>query len=766
FIDNHKANYRNIIVTKNPKQTERMYNMFEEDEKSIVFSSMVLPLSEGFVDRELKIACYTEHQIFNKYNPFFLRAGFQKTKQAITLKELNTLQTGDYVTHIDHGVGQFSGLLKIDVNGKQQEAIKIIYKDGDILYVSIHSLHRVSKYSGQEGKTPKLHKIGSKAWAALKQKTKKRIKEIAFDIIKVYAKRKAEKGFAYAPDTYLQHELEASFVYEDTPDQITATVDVKKAMESEAPMDRLVCGDVGFGKTEIAIRAAFKAVTDSKQVAMMVPTTILTMQHFQTFSERLKDFPCNIEFINRFKSTKDQNEILERLEKGKIDIIIGTHRLAGKDIKFKDLGLLIVDEEQKFGVNTKDKLKTIKTSIDTLTLTATPIPRTLEFSMMGARDLSTLNTAPQNRQPIQTELHTFSERIVADAISYEMQRGGQVYFVNNRVQNIEEISAMINRLCPNVRIGVVHGQLKGPQIEKVMVDFIENEFDVLVATSIVESGLDIPNANTIIINNAHMFGLSDLHQLRGRVGRSNKKAFCYLLSPPLSGLTKEASTRLKTIEQFAELGSGFNIAMRDLDIRGAGDLLGGEQSGFINDLGFDTYQKILNEAIKELKENDFKDLYQRDEDYEYVSECQIETDLEILFPDDYINSVVERMALYKELNMIKKQEQLDKYIENLIDRFGPIPPQGNELFNTIRLRWIAKKLGLEKIILKRDKFIAYFVADQESAFFESPIFTKVLIHVQANAHKFTIKEKNDKLGLYVENVKSLQQGIELLEQIK
>lgn len=769
FTDNLQKNYQdglqNIIVTKNAKQNERMYAIIEDSGKKIEFNAMVLPLNEGFINRDLKHICYTEHQIFNKYNPFYLKTGFKKTKQTVTLKELNTLKAGDYITHIDHGIGKFAGLQKIDANGKQQEAIKIIYRDEDILYVSIHSLHRISKYSGQEGKVPKISKLGSNAWAKLKRNTKKRIKEIAFDIINVYAKRKAEKGFAYSPDTYMQTELEASFIYEDTPDQLKATIEVKKDMENEAPMDRLVCGDVGYGKTEIGIRAAFKAVADNKQVAVMVPTTILTIQHYNTFKERLTEFPCNIEYISRFKTAKQQKEIVENLKNGKIDIIIGTHRLAGKDIAFKDLGLLIIDEEQKFGVNTKDKLKTIKTSIDTLTLTATPIPRTLEFSMLGARDLSILNTAPPNRYPIATELHTFTERLIADAISYEVQRGGQVFVVNDRIQNIEEIAGLINRVCPNVAIGVVHGRLKGPDLEKVMIEFISGKYDVLVATSIIESGLDIPNANTIIINNAHMFGLSDLHQLRGRVGRSNKKAFCYLLSPPLSGLSRDARTRLKTIEQFAELGSGFNIAMRDLDIRGAGNLLGGEQTGFINDLGFDTYQKILNEAIKELRENEFKSVYSFEEDHIYVSDCQIETDLEILFPDSYINNVTERLSLYKQLQSLKTEEELEKNIEELIDRFGPIPLQANELFNTVRLRWVAKKAGMEKIVLKNDKFIGYFVADQESAYYESDVFTKVLAHVQHHHTICKMKEKNNKLALHIDKISDIKGAIEMLESI-
>ena len=690
------------------KQTERIYAILEDIKanKGPKFSAdevtpILLSIHEGFIDRDLQLACYTDHQIFDRYHRFKLKSN-NNNKQAITLKELSALQPGDFITHIDHGVGRFAGLEKIDVNGKPQEAIRLVYKDNDILYISIHSLHRISKFSGSEGSVPKINKLGSNAWANLKQKTKTKVKEIAFDLIKLYAKRKAQKGFEFMPDTYLQTELEASFIYEDTPDQEKSTAAFKKDMESSYPMDRLICGDVGFGKTEVAIRAAFKAVNDSKQVAVLVPTTILALQHYKTFSERLKDFPCKVDYINRFKSAKEIKQSLEKLSKGETDILIGTHRIVSKDVKFKDLGLLIIDEEQKFGVGTKDKLKALKSNVDTLTLTATPIPRTLQFSMMGARDLSVITTPPPNRHPVQTELHTFDEEVIRDAITFEVSRGGQVFFVHNRVGNINEVAGMIQRLCPGVRTVVGHGQMDGEKLEQVMLDFINHEFDVLVATTIIESGLDITNANTILINQAHLFGLSDLHQMRGRVGRSNKKAFCYLLAPPVSVLTNEARKRLKAIEEFADLGSGFSIAMRDLDIRGAGNLLGGEQSGFISEIGFEMYMKILDEAIMELK-NENEEIrnstsagshqFTSSHTSEYVLDCQIDTDMEILIPDEYITNIGERLALYKELDDIEKEEDLLKYETNLRDRFGAVPKQVKELINTIRLRWLAKEIG-------------------------------------------------------------------------
>jgi len=760
-----KSGGANLILSRNAKQIERLYTIFEDIGKDVNFTPILISIHEGFVDRNNKLACYTDHQIFERYHRFHLKDGFNESKKAITLKELTDLQPGDYVTHIDHGVGQFAGLKKIDVNGKMQEAIKLIYKDNDIVFVSIHSLHRIAKYSGKEGTKPKINKLGSKVWQSLKQKTKKKVKEIAYDLIKLYAERKSKLGFAFTPDTYLQHELEASFIYEDTPDQFKATKAVKEDMELTAPMDRLVCGDVGFGKTEIAIRAAFKAVTDGKQVAVLAPTTILTLQHYKTFRKRLVDFPCTVDYINRFKTGKQQKETLKNLAEGKTDIIIGTHRLVGKDVKFKDIGLLIIDEEQKFGVSVKDKLKMFKTNVDTLTLTATPIPRTLQFSLMGARDLSIINTPPPNRQPVQTELHAFNESIIKEAIYYEIARDGQVFFVHNRVQNIGEVAEMIRRLCPEARVEFAHGQMDGPELEDVMMRFIEGDFDVLVSTTIIESGLDIPNANTIIINQAHMFGMSDVHQMRGRVGRSNKKAFCYLLSPPISTLTDDARKRLQAVEQFSELGSGFNIAMRDLDIRGAGDLLGAEQSGFISEIGFDMYHKILEEAIQELKENEFKDIFHQEEQKIFLKDCQVDTDLEVMIPDDYVNNFTERLSLYKTLASITTEEELEEFETQLNDRFGPVPYQVIRLFSTMRLKWIARDIGFEKLILKNQRFICYFISDQDSPYYQSTSFMAVLDYMKTAHQIATMKEKNDKLILSFNGVKNIPEAIALLEPI-
>ncbi len=768
LTENSAKNIRNIIFSDNPKQIERLYSIFEDIRNSnglkrkIDFTTINTSLHEGFIDKNLKIACYTDHQIFERYHRFFLKDGY-KTKQAVTLKEIYDLKPGDFVTHIDHGIGKFDGLEKIENNGKQQEAIRLVYKNNDLLYVSIHSLHRIAKYVGKEGKAPPLNKLGSNVWNRLKNRAKQRVKDIAKDLIKLYAERKLTEGFQFSPDTYLQHELEASFIFEDTPDQLKATIDVKKDMEQNYPMDRLICGDVGFGKTEIAIRAAFKVVAESKQVALLVPTTILALQHYKTFTDRLNEFPCNINYINRFKSVKQQKQILRDIESGKTDVLIGTHRLVSKDIKFKDLGLLIIDEEQKFGVSVKEKLKQLKVNVDTLILTATPIPRTLQFSLMGARDLSIINTPPPNRYPVQTEITTFSDEVIRDGIMYEISRGGQVFFIHNRIQNILEVQGMLQRFCPNVKIAVAHGQLEGAKLEKIMLDFIEGKYDVLVATTIVESGLDIPNVNTIFINNAQNYGLSDLHQLRGRVGRTNKKAFCYLLSPPLSVLTTEARKRLKAIEEFTELGSGFNIAMRDLDIRGAGNILGGEQSGFISEIGFEMYHKILDEAILELKENEFKDVFKDEKHDEFVKDCLIETDLEILIPDHYITNITERLSLYKELDNIQTEEVLLQFRKRFIDRFGPVPKQTAELLNAIRLRWLAKKIGFEKIVLKNRKLTGYFISKQNSPYYQSEKFTQVLKFVQQNPSLCRMREAKDKLTLTFFNVETVEDALVLCQ---
>jgi transcription-repair coupling factor (superfamily II helicase) len=678
------------------------------------------------------------------------------------------LQPGDFVTHIDHGVGKYSGLEKIEVAGKLQEMVRIIYANNDLLYVGINSLHKIAKFTGKEGQQPKVNKLGTDTWEKLKTKTKKQIKDIAQDLIKLYAKRKAQKGHAFPPDNYLQNELEASFIYEDTPDQEKATADIKKDMESEMPMDRLICGDVGFGKTEVAMRAAFKAVCDSKQVAVLVPTTILAFQHYETFKERFADFPVNVDYINRFKSAAQQTKTLKEVEAGKVDILIGTHGIVSKKIKFKNLGLLIVDEEQKFGVGVKDKLKEMKANVDTLTLTATPIPRTMQFSLMGARDLSVIQTPPPNRQPVTTEVHAFNPNIIKEAIEFEVYRGGQVFFVHHKVKDLADLKVMIQRMLPDVDVGVAHGQLEGHELERAMKDFVDRKFDVLLSTNIIETGLDIPNANTIIINNAHMFGLSDLHQLRGRVGRSNKKAFCYLFAPPLSTLSRESRMRLKTIEEFAELGSGFNIAMRDLDIRGAGNLLGGEQSGFISEIGFETYHKILDEAISELKETDFKDLYEEElkEKRSFVRDCQIDTDLEMLIPDSYINTVSERLVIYTDLNACKDEESLQFFEMNLQDRFGELPQQVRELLNAMRLKWLASSLGMERILAKNDKLSCYFIQNQSASFYQTEVFGKIIQFVQTFPKHAQLKQTDKYLILIFQDVKSMQQAKERLEQME
>ncbi len=770
FQENTSKGILNYLFCDTKKQAQRFRDIFEEIDEEISYKIIVFPLYQGFIDPQLQIACYTDHQIFGRYHKFRLKSGFKK-KQAITLKELTNLEIGDYVTHIDHGIGKFGGLQKIDVEGKKQEAIKLIYGDRDILYISIHSLHKISKYNGKDGTPPKIYKLGSGAWKKLKQKTKTRVKEIAYDLIQLYAKRKMQKGIQYQPDSFMQHELEAGFMYEDTPDQYTATQDIKNDMESEQPMDRLVCGDVGFGKTEVAIRAAFKAVDNGMQVAVLVPTTILAFQHYRSFKERLKDFPVTLDYLNRFRSTKQRKIVLEGLQNGSLDIVIGTHQLVNDKVKFKNLGLLIVDEEQKFGVGIKDKLKIIKENVDTLTLTATPIPRTLQFSLMAARDLSLINTPPPNRHPIETQVIRFNEEIIRDALQYEISRGGQVFFINNRIENIKEVAGLLQRLLPDAKIGIGHGQMEGKKLEQLMLSFINNEFDILVSTTIIENGLDVPNANTIFINNANHFGLSDLHQMRGRVGRSNKKAFCYLITPPYEAMTPEARKRVDAIQIFSDLGSGFNIAMKDLEIRGAGDLLGGEQSGFINDIGFETYQKILNEAIEELKENEFKHLYNTDEkiDRKFVKEVQIDTDLELLIPDDYINIISERLNLYTELSTITNIEKLREFESNLTDRFGELPTQVVDLLLSVQLKWQAQKLGIEKLVLKKDTLIGYFVADQQSGFYNSPVFNKLLNFVQQNAHSCNLKEKQTKNGLRLlirfNKVTSVKKALALLQSI-
>ncbi|RZS99058.1 transcription-repair coupling factor [Aquimarina brevivitae] len=769
--ENHSDGYKNYIFCVSEQQAKRFHDIFDDADLDVKqYETIVFSAFQGFIDHKSRVVCYTDHQIFERYHKFSLKNGYAK-KQAITLKELTNLEVGDYVTHIDHGIGKFGGLQKIEVEGKKQEAIKLIYGERDVLYLSIHSLHKISKYNGKDGKAPQIYKLGSKAWKNLKQKTKKRVKEIAFNLIQLYAKRKLQKGFQYAPDSYLQHELEASFIYEDTPDQSSATAAVKEDMESKRPMDRLICGDVGFGKTEVAIRAAFKAVDNGKQVAVLVPTTILAFQHAKTFRERLKDFPVTVDYLNRFRTAKQKRETLENLAQGKVDIIIGTHQLVNKNVQFKDLGLLVIDEEQKFGVAVKDKLKTIKENVDTLTLTATPIPRTLQFSLMAARDLSTITTPPPNRYPIETQVVRFNEEVIRDAVSYEIQRGGQVFFIHNRIENIKEVAGMIQRVVPDAKIGIGHGQMEGKKLETLMLSFMNGEFDVLVSTTIVESGLDVPNANTIFINNANNFGVSDLHQMRGRVGRSNKKAFCYFITPEYSAMTEDARKRITALEQFSELGSGFNIAMKDLEIRGAGDLLGGEQSGFINEIGFDTYQKILNEAIDELKEVEFKELYaDENKDKVYLKDTQIDTDFELLFPDHYINNISERLNLYTELNNIKSENELQAYEQRLIDRFGELPEPAVDLLNSVRIKWIATSIGLEKVVMKHNKMVGYFISDQQSDFYQSPTFTKVLQYVQTHASSVKMKEKQTRNGLRLlltfEKINSIDKALQVLQPLK
>ena len=754
--DYEKKKYNIFLFAENPKQLERLHVIFTDLKAEIQVTPIPVSIHEGFVDDDNHVVCYTDHQVFQRYHKYKVKQAFSKNK-ALTLKTLRDLQPGDYVSHIDHGVGVYSGLQKIEANGRLQEAVRIQYKDGDLLYVNISSLHKISKYSGKEGSVPKMNKLGSDVWSKLKEKTKKQVKDIATDLIQLYAQRKSQQGFAHSVDNYMQTELEASFIYEDTPDQAKATEDVKRDMEKESPMDRLVCGDVGFGKTEVAVRAAFKSCCDGKQAAVLVPTTILAYQHYKTFKERLRDFPVTVDFINRFKTSKEKKETLKRLEEGKVDIIIGTHALLSKDVKFKDLGVMIIDEEQKFGVSAKEKLKQIRTTVDSLTLTATPIPRTLQFSLMGARDLSIINTPPPNRQPIQTEVAVFNEDSIRDIIYYETERGGQVFFIHNRVNGLAEMKGFIQGLCPDLSIAFAHGQMEGDELEDTILDFMDKKYDVLVCTNIVESGVDIPNVNTIIVNNAHQFGLSDLHQLRGRVGRSNKKAFCYLLAPPMSTLPPDSRKRLNTLEQYSDLGSGFQIAMRDLDIRGAGNLLGGEQSGFIAEIGFEMYQKILDEAIRELKRNQFKDLFKEEisQQDDFVKDCSFDTDLEILIPDDYVESITERLSLYTRLDNCETEADLTAFHHEMQDRFGPVPPYAEDLFTTVRCRKIAVDMGFEKLLLRNETMKCFFVGNPESPYFQSEVFNKILLFLQTATNKARLKQVGKNGILVVEQIRSM-----------
>ena len=765
--------YTLYILSDVEKQATRIRAIFEDRGDDIPFTSVNKTIHEGFADETLRVCLFTDHQLFDRFHKFNLKSDKARSgKLSLSLKELNQFTTGDYIVHIDHGVGQFGGLVRTEVNGKMQEAIRLIYQNNDIIFVSIHSLHKLSKYKGKDsGEPPKLSKLGTGAWEKMKERTKSKVKDIARDLILLYSKRKQEKGFAYSPDSFMQHELEASFIYEDTPDQMKATADVKADMENDRPMDRLICGDVGFGKTEVAIRAAFKAVSDNKQVAVLVPTTVLAFQHYQTFSERLKDFPCRIEYISRARTAKEIRETLKDLKEGNINIIIGTHRIVGKDVTFKDLGLLIIDEEQKFGVSVKEKLRQLKANVDTLTMTATPIPRTLQFSLMGARDLSSITTPPPNRYPVQTEVERFNPDIIREAINFEMSRNGQVFFINNRIQNIYEMEVLVKREVPDARIAVGHGQMEPEKLEKIILDFVNYEYDVLIATSIVESGIDVPNANTIIINNAQQFGLSDLHQLRGRVGRSNRKAFCYLLSPPLSSLTQEARRRLQAIENFSELGSGIHIAMQDLDIRGAGNMLGAEQSGFIADLGYETYQKILEEAVDELKAEEFADLYSNatenrpDTGSEYVRETYIESDLELMFPPTYIPNDSERVSLYRELDKMEEERDILAFTERLKDRFGKVPKEGKELIRVVRLRRMAKTLGMEKVILKKGQMSIFLVTNPESPYYESEAFDKLLGFIQKHPRECTLREQNGKRSIVIKNVPTVEVACNYLDEI-
>ncbi len=764
--DFEKRQFNIFIFAENPKQLERLHVIFTDLKAEIQVTPIPVSIHEGFIDEDNKLVCYTDHQVFQRYHKYKVKQAFSKNK-ALTLKTLRELQPGDYVSHIDHGVGIYSGLQKIEANGRVQEAVRIQYKDGDLLYVNISSLHKISKYSGKEGSIPKMNKLGSDVWSKLKEKTKKQVKDIATDLIRLYAQRKSQQGFSHSPDNYMQTELEASFIYEDTPDQAKASEDVKRDMEKDSPMDRLVCGDVGFGKTEVAIRAAFKSCCDGKQAAILVPTTILAYQHYKTFKDRLRDFPVTVDFINRFKTAKEKKETLKKLEEGKIDIIIGTHALLSKDVIFKDLGVMIIDEEQKFGVSAKEKLKQIRTTVDSLTLTATPIPRTLQFSLMGARDLSIINTPPPNRQPIQTEVTVFNEDNIRDIIYYETERGGQVFFIHNRINGLAEMKSFIQGLCPDISIAYAHGQMEGDKLEDTILDFMDKKYDVLVCTNIVESGVDIPNVNTIIVNNAHQFGLSDLHQLRGRVGRSNKKAFCYLLAPPMSTLPPDSRKRLNTLEQYSDLGSGFQIAMRDLDIRGAGNMLGGEQSGFIAEIGFEMYQKILDEAIRELKRNQFKDLFKEEisQQDDFVRDCSFDTDLEILIPDVYVESISERLSLYSRLDNCDSEEDLIDFHNELTDRFGPVPLEAEDLFTTVRCRKIAVELGFEKLFLKNGVLKCFFIGNPDSPYFQSETFNRILLFLQTETNKGKLKQVGKNGILIIDNIQTMSDIYEYLTRM-
>lgn len=768
LFEHQNKGFKPIIIAESAKQIQRLETIFEEINSLMSFDTIKGGLREGFIDEALELICYTDHQIFDRFHNHRKREKFSNTK-SLTLKELKTLNPGDYVVHIDYGVGRFAGLDTVDNNGNKQEALRLIYRDDDLLYVSIHSLHKISKYSSKESEPPSINKLGTQDWENKKKRVKRHVKDIAKDLISLYAKRKSAPGFSFPPDDYLQAELESSFLYQDTPDQALATADVKSDMELAHPMDRLVCGDVGFGKTEVAIRAAFKAVNSGKQVAVLVPTTILAMQHYHTFAQRLEQFPVHVEYINRFKSTKEITQTKKDVKSGKVDILIGTHRIVNKDIEFKDLGLMVIDEEQKFGVKVKERLKEMRVNVDALTLTATPIPRTLHFSLMGARDLSIISTPPPNRRPVTTEIQTFNEEIIRDAVSHELRRGGQVFFVHNRVGDIEEVGNTVLRLVPDAKVGIAHGQMDGKLLEKVMLKFIEGEYDVLVSTNIIESGLDIPNANTIIINRAHMFGLSDLHQMRGRVGRSNTKAYCYLLTPPTSGLSSDARKRLTTLEEFSDLGDGFKVAMRDLDIRGAGNLLGSEQSGFINDMGFEVYHKILDEAVAELKETEFKDLFQKEmseDEFEGMAEdCIIETDLEILIPESYVSNISERLSLYSQLDNLRAEEELTAFTKSIKDRFGSYPQPVGDLIDSVKVRWVAEKLGFEKVSIKNSLMKCYVSEKKDERYFQSNLFGKVIQYVQQNAKKSKIKEHRSKLIIYFRETETVQQAHQILKEM-